>query len=66
MKTTTKLTKLLSLVLAVTLLFALNITAFAYDAPAEVKTIADISSDLTGKTVILQTNDVHGAIGRYA
>lgn len=66
MKTTTKLTKLLSLVLAVTLLFALNNTAFAYDAPAEVKTIADISSDLTGKTVILQTNDVHGAIGRYA
>ena len=33
---------------------------------AEVKTIADVPANLSGKTIILHSNDVHGAIGRYA
>lgn len=69
MKSFTKMTKLIASALAMALFFTIIIPAsvtFAYDAPADVKTIADIPADLTGKTVILQTNDVHGAIGKYA
>lgn len=48
--------KLLSLLLAVTMLFSLAVTAHA-EEPAE---------DLAGSIVILHTNDVHGAIAGYA
>ncbi len=61
--------KVLSLVMAFALVFALGATpatAYAYDVVTDVRTIYDIPADLTGKTVILHTNDVHGAIGRYA
>lgn len=57
----------LALVLACTL--TCNLTALqskAYSPSADIRTIYDVPQDLTGKTVILHTNDVHGAIGRYA
>ncbi len=60
--------KALSVLLAMALILTCNlsaITSYAYDAPADIKTIHDIPADLTGKTVILHSNDVHGAIGRY-
>ncbi len=59
----------LSVLLALALVLCANATAFtsrAANIVAEVKTIADVPADLTGKTIILHTNDVHGAIGRYA
>ena len=59
----------LSVLLALALVLGANATAFtsrAANIVAEVKTIADVPADLTGKTIILHTNDVHGAIGRYA
>lgn len=60
--------QVLSVLLAMVLVLSGSLTAvtsYAYDAPADVKTIHDIPADLTGKTVILHSNDVHGAIGRY-
>ena len=59
----------LSLLLAAALVLTCNVTAlrsYAYDAVSDIKTIADVPADLTGKTVILHSNDVHGAIGCYA
>ena len=48
--------KLLSLLLVLCLILSLSCTAFA----------ADEARPLTGKTVILHSNDVHGAIDLYA
>ena len=48
--------KLLSLLLVLCLILSLSCTAFA----------ADETKPLTGKTVILHSNDVHGAIDLYA
>ena len=56
---------LLALALALTVSPA-AITANAVTTTAEIKTIADVPADLSGKTIILHSNDVHGAIGRYA
>jgi 2',3'-cyclic-nucleotide 2'-phosphodiesterase (5'-nucleotidase family) len=64
------LQKALSFLLALALVLGANATAVtsyaAFNPVAEIKTIADVPADLTGKTVILHSNDVHGAIGRYA
>lgn len=46
--------KLVALLLAVLMVFGLMTTAFAAEG------------ELAGKTVILHTNDVHGAVGLYA
>ena len=46
--------KILSLLLAVVMVFGLMTAAFAADA------------DLAGKTVVLHTNDVHGQVDLYA
>ena len=48
--------KLLSLLLVLCLVLSLSCTAFAVDE----------AKPLDGKTVILHTNDVHGAIDKYA
>lgn len=48
--------KLLSLLLVLCLILSLSCTAFA----------ADEAKPLAGKTVILHSNDVHGAIDLYA
>ena len=55
--------KALSLILALVMSLSVSVMA-AY--PAEKKTLADLPEDLTGKTVILHTNDVHGQIDGYA
>ena len=59
----------LSVLLALALVLTANVTAltsYAVNTAQDIKTIADVPADLTGKTVILHSNDVHGAIGRYA
>ena len=62
-----KKTKLFfSTVLVLILSLALSISAFAYDVKADIKTLDEIPEDLTGKVVIIHTNDVHGAIDGYA
>ena len=62
-----KKTKLFfSTVLVLILSLALSISAFAYDVKADIKTLDELPEDLTGKIVILHTNDVHGAIDGYA
>ena len=58
--------KALSLLLALVMTLSLSVSAMAADYPAEMKTLSDIAEDLTGKTVILHTNDVHGAVAGYA
>ncbi|WP_026520338.1 bifunctional metallophosphatase/5'-nucleotidase [Butyrivibrio sp. FCS006] len=69
MKRQRVLKSVLSVLLALAMVLATRataLTAFAYNPVAEVKTIADVPADLSGKTIILHSNDVHGAIGRYA
>ena len=62
--------KLLSLAVAMALTLTVALptsTAYAaYSPKSEVKTILSIPADLSGKTVILHTNDMHGAISKYA
>lgn len=58
----------ISVLLALALVLTANVTAITSNATnvvADVKSIADVPADLSGKTVILHTNDVHGAVGRY-
>ncbi len=56
------------MVLAMAMVLSLGTTAITVRAAEKVteKTIYDVPADLTGKTVILHSNDIHGAIGRYA
>ena len=56
--------KLLAPLLALILLLALALPAAA-DYPARTEAM-DLSEDWTGKTILLHTNDVHGAISGYA
>ena len=58
--------KALSLILALVMALSLSVGAMAADYPAETKTLDDIAADLTGKTVILHSNDVHGQVDGYA
>ena len=59
-----------SVLLALALVLTANVTALtsyaAVNIAQDIKTIADVPADLSGKTIILHSNDVHGAIGRYA
>ena len=69
MKRQRVLKSVLSVLLALALVLTANVTAltsYAVNIAQDIKTIADVPADLTGKTVILHSNDVHGAIGRYA
>ena len=52
--------KFLSVLLAMAMVLSLSVTSFAADTDSEAK------AEMTGKTVILHTNDVHGAIEGYA
>ena len=65
-----KLQKLLALVLTIVMVFAASIPALADMGPDEYAAAAKIETtladDYTGKTVILHTNDVHGAVASYA
>ena len=63
--------RLLSLVLALVMVFAVCVSASAdmtdADYAAAAKVFAgDLRTDYTGKTVILHSNDVHGALDGYA
>ncbi|MBQ9687412.1 MAG: 5'-nucleotidase C-terminal domain-containing protein [Oscillospiraceae bacterium] len=58
--------KYLAFVLALVMSLSLSISASAYNVTAETKALTDIAADLTGKTVILHSNDVHGEIAGYA
>ena len=52
--------KILSVLLAMAMVLSLTVTSFAAD------TAADAKAEMAGKTVILHTNDVHGAVEGYA
>lgn len=52
--------KFLSVLLAMAMVLSLTVTGFAADTDSEAK------AEMAGKTVILHTNDVHGAIEGYA
>ena len=56
-----KSSKLIALLLALVMVLALPAMAAEYP-----KETGELAADYTGKTVILQTNDVHGAIEGYA
>ena len=51
--------KFLSVLLAMAMVLSLTVTSFAAD------TAADAKAEMAGKTVILHTNDVHGAVEGY-
>ena len=56
--------KILALVLSLVMLLALGVTSYAdYDYAASAKLF---STDYTGKTIILHSNDVHGRLWGYA
>ena len=57
--------KQLALLLALVMAFAMSIGVMAYDVTAETKSLDDVAASLSGKTVILHSNDVHGAIDGY-
>ena len=42
------------------------VKAYAYEAKADYKTVAEIPTNLAGKTIIVHSNDVHGAMDKYS
>lgn len=69
MKTKKVLKQLFAMLLALILIVATGVThvqVHAEDLSADVRTILNIPMDLSGKTIIIHTNDIHGAISRYA
>ena len=58
--------KLLSLLLVLAMVLTLSATAFADDYSNLLPAVKTIPADYTGKTIILQSNDVHGALDGYA
>lgn len=58
--------KALSLLLALIMVFAMVIPAVADEAVPETPEPYTVPSDVSGKVVILHTNDVHGGISGYA
>ena len=69
MKTRKVLKQLFAMLLALILIVATGVThvqVHAEDLSADVRTILNIPMDLSGKTIIIHTNDIHGAISRYA
>ena len=61
-----KRSKLLALLLALAMAFTMAVPAMAAEAEDGVMPISAVPEDVVGKTVILHTNDVHGAIDGYA
>lgn len=69
MKTRKVLKQLFAMLLALILIVATGVThvqVHAEDLSVDVRTILNIPMDLSGKTIIIHTNDIHGAISRYA
>ena len=61
-----KARKFLSLLLALVMVFAMVIPAMADDPAPETTEAYTVPADVSGKIVILHTNDVHGGIEGYA
>ena len=60
--------KFLSVLLAMAMVFSLTVTSFALEDTADTREPEVMTEEATmaGKTVILHTNDVHGAVEGYA
>ena len=59
--------KFLSVLLALAMVFSLTVTSFATEeTEATAPAAAAETTTMAGKTVILHTNDVHGAVEGYA
>ena len=58
--------KLVSLILALAMLLSLGTAAFADYYTNLLPTVKTVSPNYKGKTIILHTNDVHGALAGYA
>ena len=60
--------KFLSVLLAMAMVFSLTVTGFALEDTADTREpeVMTEEATMTGKTVILHSNDVHGAIEGYA
>ena len=61
--------RIITLVMAFAMVLSIGLTpktAYAAEVKADVRSIANVPNDLSGKTIILHTNDVHGAIDGYA
>lgn len=59
------LSSVLALAMAATLSTPVK-AAEAYKVSADIRSLAVVPADLSGKTVIVHTNDMHGAISKYA
>ncbi len=59
-------TLVMAVVMMMSLVFVSNTAYAGYDVELDVKTVRDIPKNLSGKTVIVHTNDVHGALEGYA
>jgi len=68
MFTTKKYIKIITILAAFTLILSAAIPGIAAAAeyPCDIKEWESVEGDYTGKTVILHSNDVHGAIAGYA
>ena len=58
--------RLFALIMVLALAFTMSATAFADYYTGLVPAVKTIPADFTGKTIILHSNDVHGAIDGYA
>lgn len=58
--------KIFSLLLMLTVIFTMAVPVMTTEAENSVMTSSSVPEDIAGKTVILHTNDVHGAIDGYA
>ena len=62
-----KINRALALVLALVMTLSLSISVSAgYEVTADSKELSAVAADLSGKTVIMHSNDVHGQIDGYA
>ncbi|SCZ77553.1 bifunctional metallophosphatase/5'-nucleotidase [Pseudobutyrivibrio xylanivorans] len=67
MKKLNGLKRIVTFVLAAAMVVTMGFTpAKAYAYEAEYKIMPQISKDLSGKTLIIHSNDVHGAIDKYS
>ncbi|MBD5482203.1 MAG: LysM peptidoglycan-binding domain-containing protein [Lachnospiraceae bacterium] len=61
-----KRNKLLALLMVLAMTFTMAVPVMAAEAEDGIMTISAVPEDIAGKTVILHTNDAHGAIEGYA
>ncbi len=69
MKKLNGLKRVVTLALAAAMVVTMGFTpakAYAYEAEAVYKIVPQIPTDLSGKTLIIHSNDVHGAMDKYS